>query len=79
MPTAPPAQLTAGEGHELLHSATGHELLETTAGFSEFKTAEEEMEAFECWLEMQAREPKRPKVEPQTPRAQCPACAANGW
>ena len=52
---------------------------ETMARFSEFKTAEEEMEAFECWLEMQAREPKRPKVEPQTPRAQCPACAANGW
>ena len=52
---------------------------ETMARFSKFKTAEEELEAFEEWRELQAREPKRPKVEPQTPRAHCPACAANGW
>ena len=52
---------------------------ETMARFSKFKNVEEEMDAFEGWLEMQAREPKRPKVEPQTPRVLCPACAAKDW
>ena len=57
---------------------------ETMARFSNFKTAEEEMEAFEVWRkkmeeEMHLEELKRPKVEQQQPCAHCSACAAKGW
>ena len=52
---------------------------ETMREYSQFKTAEDENEAYEIWRERREMEPKRRKVEPQQHRMPCPACAADGW
>ena len=54
-------------------------LRETMRKYSQYKTAEDENEAYEIWRERREREPKRRKVEPQQPRMPCSACAAHGW
>ena len=57
----------------------GRKHTETMRKYSQFKTAEDENEAYELWRERREREPKRLKVEPQQFRMHCPACAAQGW
>ena len=52
---------------------------ETMRKYSQFKTAEDENEAYELWRERREREPKRLKVQPQQFRMHCPACAAQWW
>ena len=52
---------------------------ETMRKHSQLKTAEEEHDAYETWAEHRAREPKRPRAEPQHVSPRCPACAARGW
>ena len=52
---------------------------ETMRKHSQLKTAEEEHAAYETWAEHRAREPKRPRAEPQHVSPRCPACAARGW
>ena len=52
---------------------------ETMRKFWQFKTAEEENDAYEVWRERRDREPKRHKAEEQQHRLLCPACAAQGW
>ena len=52
---------------------------ETMREYSQFKTLEDENEAYEQWKERREKNPKRHKVAPQEHRMSCPACAEHGW
>ena len=52
---------------------------ETMRTYSQFQTAEDENEAYENWLGLRAREPKRHKAEPPAHHRPCPGFAAQGW
>ena len=52
---------------------------ETMRKYSQFKTLEDENEAYEQWKERREKNPKRHKVAPQEHRMSCPACAEHGW
>ena len=51
----------------------------TMSKYSDFKTIEEENDAYEIWRELRDREPKRRKVKSEKYHMPCPACKANGW
>ena len=52
---------------------------ETMRKHSQYKTADDEEEAYDTWKACRDREPKRRKVEPPNHRKTCTKCAEWGW